>query len=34
MDRANSLDLMLEDLEAMARSGPDGRMGRSMKAAA
>jgi UDP-N-acetylglucosamine--N-acetylmuramyl-(pentapeptide) pyrophosphoryl-undecaprenol N-acetylglucosamine transferase len=34
MDRANSLDLMLEDLEAMARGGPDGRMGRSMKAAA
>jgi UDP-N-acetylglucosamine--N-acetylmuramyl-(pentapeptide) pyrophosphoryl-undecaprenol N-acetylglucosamine transferase len=34
MDRANSLDLMLEDLEAMARSGPDGRMGRSMRAAA
>jgi UDP-N-acetylglucosamine--N-acetylmuramyl-(pentapeptide) pyrophosphoryl-undecaprenol N-acetylglucosamine transferase len=34
MDRSNSLDLMLEDLEAMARSGPDGRMGRSMKAAA
>jgi UDP-N-acetylglucosamine--N-acetylmuramyl-(pentapeptide) pyrophosphoryl-undecaprenol N-acetylglucosamine transferase len=34
MDRANPLDLMLEDLEGMARSGPDGRTGRSMRAAA
>jgi UDP-N-acetylglucosamine--N-acetylmuramyl-(pentapeptide) pyrophosphoryl-undecaprenol N-acetylglucosamine transferase len=34
MDRANSLDLMLSDLEAMARSGSGGRMGRTAFAAA
>ncbi len=34
MDRSNSLDLMLADLEAMARSGSEGRTGRSMKLAA
>ena len=34
MDRSNSLDLMLADLEAMARSGSEGRMGRSMELAA
>ena len=31
MDRVNSLDLMVADLEAMARSGSGGRMGRSRK---
>jgi UDP-N-acetylglucosamine--N-acetylmuramyl-(pentapeptide) pyrophosphoryl-undecaprenol N-acetylglucosamine transferase len=34
MDRANSLDLMVADLEWMARSGSGGRMGRSMEMAA
>jgi UDP-N-acetylglucosamine--N-acetylmuramyl-(pentapeptide) pyrophosphoryl-undecaprenol N-acetylglucosamine transferase len=34
MDRPNSLDLMLADLEAMARSGSDGRMGRPLESAA
>jgi UDP-N-acetylglucosamine--N-acetylmuramyl-(pentapeptide) pyrophosphoryl-undecaprenol N-acetylglucosamine transferase len=34
MDRSNSLDLMLADLEAMARSGSDGRMGRPLEIAA
>jgi UDP-N-acetylglucosamine--N-acetylmuramyl-(pentapeptide) pyrophosphoryl-undecaprenol N-acetylglucosamine transferase len=34
MDRSNSLDLMLADLEAMARSGSDGRMGRPLESAA
>jgi UDP-N-acetylglucosamine--N-acetylmuramyl-(pentapeptide) pyrophosphoryl-undecaprenol N-acetylglucosamine transferase len=34
MDRANSLDLMLADLELMARSGSVGRMGRSLGLAA
>jgi UDP-N-acetylglucosamine--N-acetylmuramyl-(pentapeptide) pyrophosphoryl-undecaprenol N-acetylglucosamine transferase len=33
MDRSNSLDLMLADLESMARSGSDGRMGRALRAA-
>jgi UDP-N-acetylglucosamine--N-acetylmuramyl-(pentapeptide) pyrophosphoryl-undecaprenol N-acetylglucosamine transferase len=34
MDRSNSLDLMLEDLEAMALWGPNGRMSGSMEMAA
>jgi UDP-N-acetylglucosamine--N-acetylmuramyl-(pentapeptide) pyrophosphoryl-undecaprenol N-acetylglucosamine transferase len=34
MDRMNSLDVMLSDLEAMARSGPGGRLGRSAEVAA
>jgi UDP-N-acetylglucosamine--N-acetylmuramyl-(pentapeptide) pyrophosphoryl-undecaprenol N-acetylglucosamine transferase len=34
MDRANSLELMVVDLETMAREGPDGRMGRSIEMAA
>jgi UDP-N-acetylglucosamine--N-acetylmuramyl-(pentapeptide) pyrophosphoryl-undecaprenol N-acetylglucosamine transferase len=34
MDRSNSLDLMLEDLEAMARSGPEGGVGHSIEIAA
>jgi UDP-N-acetylglucosamine--N-acetylmuramyl-(pentapeptide) pyrophosphoryl-undecaprenol N-acetylglucosamine transferase len=34
MDRANSLDLMLADLEAIAREGSDPRLGPSVQAAA
>jgi len=34
MDRANSLDLMLADLEVMARAGSEGRTGRSLGIAA
>jgi UDP-N-acetylglucosamine--N-acetylmuramyl-(pentapeptide) pyrophosphoryl-undecaprenol N-acetylglucosamine transferase len=34
MDRANSLELMLGDLELMARAGSGGRMGRSLDMAA
>jgi UDP-N-acetylglucosamine--N-acetylmuramyl-(pentapeptide) pyrophosphoryl-undecaprenol N-acetylglucosamine transferase len=34
MDRANSLELMLGDLELMARAGSGGRMGRSLDLAA
>ena len=34
MDRLNSLDLMLRDLEGMARSRPDGRSGPAAQAAA
>jgi UDP-N-acetylglucosamine--N-acetylmuramyl-(pentapeptide) pyrophosphoryl-undecaprenol N-acetylglucosamine transferase len=34
MDRSNSLDLMLEDLEAMARNGPSGGVGHSIEIAA
>ena len=33
MDRTSSLDLMLADLESMARSGSAGRMGRTLRAA-
>ncbi|HEY4989781.1 MAG TPA: hypothetical protein VII09_08240, partial [Opitutaceae bacterium] len=34
MDRANSLDLIVADLEAMARTGPSGRQGLAMEGAA
>jgi UDP-N-acetylglucosamine--N-acetylmuramyl-(pentapeptide) pyrophosphoryl-undecaprenol N-acetylglucosamine transferase len=34
MDRSNSLDLMMADLEAIARSGPPGRSGGRVEAAA
>jgi UDP-N-acetylglucosamine--N-acetylmuramyl-(pentapeptide) pyrophosphoryl-undecaprenol N-acetylglucosamine transferase len=34
MDRSNSLDLILDDLESIARGGAGGRMGRSTRVAA